>query len=87
MVTREQALTADHYHLNGCKKIVGPKGGEKFECVRARRNGNTKTWKRAPSRFEVPIKHGMRTYGYINNDNAHLWHVNRDCPVEELRDW
>lgn len=34
-----------------------------------RRNGATKTWKREPSRFSVPVKRGMREYGYITEEN------------------
>lgn len=30
-----------------------------------RRNGATKTWKREPNRFRIPIKYGFRGYGEI----------------------
>ena len=30
-----------------------------------RRNGATKRWKREPSRFQIPIKAGLRSHGYL----------------------
>ncbi len=32
-------------------------------------NGAAKTWKRAPNRVTVPIKHGLRDYGYVTEHN------------------
>ena len=32
-------------------------------------NGNTRLWKRDDSRVKVPVKHGLRTYGYITESN------------------
>lgn len=34
---------------------------------RLRRNGKTRTWKRDASRFEVPVKAGLRTTGRISD--------------------
>lgn len=34
--------------------------------MRARRNGKTKTWKTRPEDFQIPIKHGLYDYGYID---------------------
>jgi hypothetical protein len=30
-----------------------------------RRNGMTKTWKRDPKRYEIPVKAGLKSYGTI----------------------
>jgi hypothetical protein len=38
----------------------------------ARRNGETKTWKRQPNAFRIPIKVGFRTCGYITHDDIKL---------------
>ena len=34
-----------------------------------RRNGATKTWKTRPSDFRIPVKAGLKSYGYIDQDN------------------
>lgn len=34
-----------------------------------RRNGRTRTWKRDPGRFLVPVKAGFREAGWITNTN------------------
>jgi hypothetical protein len=31
-----------------------------------RRNGRTRTWKRAPERFQIPIKWGLYGYGVVD---------------------
>lgn len=36
---------------------------------RWRRNGRTKTWKTRPGEFRIPVKHGLRSYGYITEYN------------------
>lgn len=40
-----------------------------------RRNGQTKTWKRNPSKFMIPIKAGFRSCGYISNESISLFRV------------
>ena len=40
-----------------------------------RANGQCKTWKHDVNRFQLPIKHGLYNYGYITNENAHLFIV------------
>ena len=37
---------------------------------RWRVNGKCKTWKRNPERFQVPLKHGLYNYDYLNEDTA-----------------
>ena len=32
-------------------------------------NGKVKRWKKDPARFSIPVKHGLYTYGYIDNNN------------------
>lgn len=35
-----------------------------------RRNGRTRTWKRDPMRFEIPVKIGFREYATITNSTT-----------------
>lgn len=42
---------------------------------RARANGAMKTWKRAPERFRLPIKRGLREYGAITEHTMNEWEL------------
>jgi hypothetical protein len=35
-------------------------------------NGKVKRWKRDPDRIEVPLKHGLYTYGQLSEDDLDL---------------
>ncbi len=37
---------------------------------RLRRNGATKLWKTRPADFRIPIKAGIKSYGYIDQDST-----------------
>lgn len=78
---------ANYFHANsGCSYTVGPRGGVRVQMLLYRRNGLTKTWKRSPERYSVPIKHGMYgPYGYVTETNERRWHLDATCPV--LRAW
>ena len=68
MITYEEALTARHFeHVKLANADKSP--------LRARRNGQTKVWKTRPGEFQIPIKHGLYSYGYITHDNATDWRV------------
>jgi hypothetical protein len=43
--------------------------------IRVRRNGKTKTWKRTPEKFQIPVKYGLYEYGYITNENCKEWTI------------
>jgi hypothetical protein len=86
MITREQALTENHFHCGECTRTIGPKGGEKVQMTFVRRTGRTQTWKTRPNEFRVPVKHGLRDSGYITQDNAHAFHLDSDCPVRAAQD-
>ena len=47
-------------------------GRGNLEC---RRNGKTKTWKRNPEKFQIPVKYGLYEYFYITNENAHEFSI------------
>jgi hypothetical protein len=46
--------------------------------TRWRVNGMAKTWKRSPERVQVPIKHGLYSYGYLTDTD-----LNDLCLTEE----
>lgn len=89
MITKEQAITADNFiqvarptgsekiNYNGFGTIFVPDGGSVplVNVIKWRRNGKTKTWKTRPDEFKIPIKHGLYSFGYITQDNAHLFEV------------
>jgi hypothetical protein len=64
-----------------CSRITGPRGGVKTHVVRARVNGQVKTWKRDASRVYVPVMHGLRDGGFIDETNLSDWHLESDCPA------
>lgn len=79
MITYEQALTASRFEHRTQKGADG-------QPVRARRNGQTKTWKREPGRFRIPVKYGLKQCFYIEwnpriaseldgEGNANEWEV------------
>lgn len=73
MITYEQALSADEFHL--AHRMKG-------KVHRWRRNGTTKTWKTRPGHFRIPVKYGLYQYGYITHDTASHFHVAGHCQVE-----
>lgn len=84
MVTKDQAMTANEFHYGTCSRLIGPKGGlRRMVQERWRRNGVTRTWVRNPERWEIPIKYGLRSYGYLNNKNAEHFHTVDDCPLNQ----
>ena len=87
MITKEQALQLKHgepIHENGCRIIIGPRGGKQIIISRWRVNGKVKTWKTRPEEFRVPLKHGMNGYGYLAHWNSTHFHLPADCNLEEI---
>jgi hypothetical protein len=68
-LTKQQALTENSFHAGTCTRTIGPRGGIKEDIEVWRRNGKTKTWKRAPDDFVIPVKYGLRSYGSITPDS------------------
>ena len=48
-------------------------------CQRWKVNGKVKTWKRDSSRVLIPVKHGLRNYGYITEDELAMVNLENDC--------
>ena len=85
MITYEQALTArEFWHMTVTNADGTP--------LRCRRNGVTKTWKREPGKFRIPVKIGLKKCGYIDNfdgdlisiKNDHLWCVPERWEAEHV---
>jgi hypothetical protein len=64
MVTKDQALIKSRFIYHGLDRQGKPKD------YAYRRNGQTKTWKRSPDRFQIPVKYGLYEFGYITEQNA-----------------
>lgn len=55
-----------------------------LKCRVWRRNGKTRTWKKDPTRFEIPVKFGMYAYGQLTRgdfDTTKVFHLPVDCPL------
>lgn len=67
MITKEQAVAlkvGTILHHDVAKNADGTP-------LRVRVNGKCRTWKTRPDYFSLPVKHGLRDYGYV--DNCHLF--------------
>jgi len=82
MVTKQQAIEGREFHFGICSKTIGPRGGIKYKQEAWRANGECKTWKRTPSRFCLPIKHGLYGYNYLTDKNCSVFHLASECPAE-----
>lgn len=78
MITKLQAETCSMFYDATLRNADG-------SAKRYRANGKTKTWKRDPNRFRVPVKHGMYDYGYIDNDNAHNYLCMDPTSLNDIR--
>ena len=81
MITYDQAMTSQEFHLEPCTRTVGPRGGIKESTTVYRRNGKTQTWKTRPGEFRIPVKHGLRNYDSITNSDVDRVHTREDCPL------
>jgi hypothetical protein len=69
----------DELHHGECIKTVGVRGGETLKQEFWRVNGQLKLWKRSPEKFELPLKHGLYNYGYLNPSNIGNFHLPSEC--------
>lgn len=86
MITKEQAMTLEVVHIEGCRHWVSSRGLDRYQCQVARRNGQTQIWVTRPEDFRVPIKYGLKEFGQITPVNATWFHVPSECPIEALRE-
>jgi hypothetical protein len=83
-LTKDEALTEQYFHAPAdcVPASVGPRGGVTPAKPRVwRRNGQTKTWKRSPERFALPLKHGLYAYDTVTEREAHYVCPEHRCPV------
>lgn len=66
-VTKGQAMEARNATMFLSKEYQNADGTP----ARYKRTGKTKEWKRQPERFSVPVKRGLKEYGYITEENVH----------------
>lgn len=71
MVTLEQIQSLHHGQI---LEHVTLKNADNTP-LRARKNGNVKTWKTRPGEFMAPFKHGLKQCFYITQDNAGQWSI------------
>lgn len=72
MITKQQALDESRFH-----EITTRANGT---CYEWRRNGGTQTWVTRPDEFRIPVKYGMRSYGYIDHNNCEKFYPASNCP-------
>ena len=51
--------------------------------VRWRVNGMPKTWKTRPNEVQVPLKHGLYDYGYLDQHNLHEFSLTKPEAVKK----
>lgn len=66
-LTRENCETATKFFHKYWKVSTG-----RFGC---RRNGKTKLWKTRPTEFKIPVKRGLRNYGYLTHLDCNYWTI------------
>jgi hypothetical protein len=88
MVTKDQAMRAGStwggadFHYGECTRTVGPRGGVTVRTETWRVNGKCKVWKTRPAEFSLPVKFGLRDFGYITDRNAAEFHLASECPLQ-----
>jgi len=79
MITLEQAKALTWrdtlYHVTNRNSDGSPQ--------RWRVNGKVKTWKRSPERVQIPVKHGLYSYGYVTEDDLDLVCLDESEALEE----
>lgn len=75
MITKEQALEKIGMFYKNRNFIHTSLKNKDQTPLRSRRNGETKTWKKNPERFRIPIKIGLNGYSEITNENAQEWDI------------
>ena len=73
-ITKEQAM-AERCFIEIEPVSINPPLNTHYKYRTWRANGKCKTWKRDATRFKLPIKHGLYTFGYITESNCHLFNI------------
>ncbi len=72
-----QAIPKLESALDAGRLYIQPYG--QLESYKARRNGQTKRWKRSPLHFYLPIKLGFSTYSFITDQGDLIV-----CPIGRI---
>ena len=83
-VTKDESIVAVEFHYGTCQNHIGIRGGKTLHQIRFRRNGKTKTWERSPLEFRIPVKRGLREYGYITQTTAQDFHTAEQCEIVDI---
>jgi len=78
-MTKQDAMTLRHFHA------VDPKRSNADGTpMRVRANGACKIWKTRPEDFRLPVKHGLYSYGYIDQDTKGDWAPGDRCDAPDV---
>lgn len=75
-LSMSDALNESYFHVAGSLRKNG-------ECQLWRRNGSTQTWKTRPTEYRIPVKNGLKNFGYITHTTEA--HLERACTVVPVR--
>ncbi len=81
MISLKKAKELQHgttlYHVNNRNADGTPQ--------RWRVNGKVKTWKRSPERVQVPIKHGLKSFDYLTENELELVSLSEEKAMKGAR--
>ncbi len=66
MITKEIAVNLKRGQIIHHKTVKNADGSPARYVIK----GAIKTWKRAPERFQIPVKRGMYEFGYVTEENG-----------------
>lgn len=78
---RNAGFRTEFHYAPACRRTVGPKGGVTVKNETWRINGAMVEFKTRPEEFRRPVKHGLRSYGYIDQHNVAAFVLAHTCPV------
>lgn len=79
MIIKAEAMSGKEFHSSVWKYADG-------SCQRWRANGACKTWVTREREFRLPVKYGLRAYGYITHQNANEYHMPDECHLQYRSD-
>ena len=74
-ITLEQAKKLEYRDIIHDGEFFNADGS----CQRWRVNGKVQVWKRSPDKVRVPIKRGLREFGYLHETNLEYFHPEGEC--------
>lgn len=71
MITKEIAVNSQYRQIFHHVSLKNGDGSP----TRCRVNGKCKTWVKSPENFRLPVKYGLKTCFYIDQDSAAEWEI------------